>query len=117
VKSDEQLIACYRESGRAEALDTLTERYLGRVRAMIYPMVLDKTLADDLTQEVFLRAFRGLPSFDGRAQFSTWAVPGGDEYDLRLPRTAEPLARGLPRHAARWLPVTRRAARLGCNAE
>jgi RNA polymerase sigma-70 factor (ECF subfamily) len=39
---------------------------------MIYPMVLDGTVADDLTQEVFLRAFRGLASFNGRSQFSTW---------------------------------------------
>jgi RNA polymerase sigma-70 factor (ECF subfamily) len=72
VRSDEQLIAVYRDSGQREALDELTERHLGRVRAMIYTMVLDKSLADDLTQEVFLRAFRGLASFDGRSRFSTW---------------------------------------------
>jgi RNA polymerase sigma-70 factor, ECF subfamily len=72
VKSDEQLVASYRDSGQREALDELTERHLGRVRAMIYPMVLDGTLADDLTQEVFLRAFRGLASFHGRSRFSTW---------------------------------------------
>ena len=28
--------------------------------------------ADDVTQEAFVRAFRGLPSFDGRADFFTW---------------------------------------------
>jgi RNA polymerase sigma-70 factor (ECF subfamily) len=72
VQSDEQLVACYKDSGRREALDELTRRHLGRVRAMIYPMVLDGTLADDLTQEVFLRAFRGLASFNGRSRFSTW---------------------------------------------
>jgi len=72
VRSDEQLVACYRDSGQGEALDELTERHLGGVWAMIYPMVLDKNLADDLTQEVFLRAFRGLAGFDGRSRFSTW---------------------------------------------
>ena len=72
MKSDEQLVACYRDSGQRGALDELTKRHLGRVRAMIYPMVLDGTLADDLTQEVFLRAFRGLARFNGRSQFSTW---------------------------------------------
>ncbi len=35
-------------------------------------MVLDDVVAEDLTQETFLRAFRGLPSFEGKAQFSTW---------------------------------------------
>jgi RNA polymerase sigma-70 factor, ECF subfamily len=72
VKSDEQLVSCYRDSGQRDALDELTKRHLGRVRAMIYPMVMDGSLADDLTQEAFLRAYRGLASFDGRSQFSTW---------------------------------------------
>jgi len=72
VRSDEQIVASYQESGQREALDELTKRYLGMVRAMIYPMVLDNVLADDLTQEVFLRAFRGLTGFNGRAKFSTW---------------------------------------------
>lgn len=72
MKSDEQLIAGYRDSGQNHALEELTGRYVGKVRAMIYPMVLDRTLADDLTQEVFLRAFRGLAGFNGRSRFSTW---------------------------------------------
>ncbi len=72
MRSDEQLVASYQDSGRREALEELAERHLGAVRAMIYPMVLDKTVADDLTQEVFLRAIRGLAGFDGRAKFSTW---------------------------------------------
>ena len=32
----------------------------------------DRTLAEDLTQEVFLRVFQGLPSFSLRSQFTTW---------------------------------------------
>jgi RNA polymerase sigma-70 factor (ECF subfamily) len=35
-------------------------------------MVLDDAVADDLTQETFLRVFRGLSSFGGRSQFATW---------------------------------------------
>jgi RNA polymerase sigma-70 factor (ECF subfamily) len=35
-------------------------------------MVLDDAAADDLTQEVMLKAFRGLAGFDGKAAFSTW---------------------------------------------
>ncbi len=72
MKSDDEIIACYRLSGQQQLLEELVARYLGKVRAMIYPMVLDNTWADDLTQEVFLRAFRGLAGFNGRAQFSTW---------------------------------------------
>jgi RNA polymerase sigma-70 factor (ECF subfamily) len=72
VKCDEELIDCYRHSGQNQALEELVNRYLGKVRGIVYPMVLDPTLADDLTQEVFLRALRGLGGFDGRARFSTW---------------------------------------------
>ncbi len=72
MASDKQLIDCYLESGERHALDELVGRYLGKVRGTVYPMVLDASLADDLTQEVFLRAIRGLAHFDGRASFSTW---------------------------------------------
>jgi RNA polymerase sigma-70 factor, ECF subfamily len=72
VKSDEQLVNCYRESGHAEALEELVRRHLGKVRAMIYPMVLDPAITDDLTQEVFLRMLGGLAAFNGRSQFATW---------------------------------------------
>ena len=39
---------------------------------MVFQMVLDHSLADDVTQEVFLRAFRGLSGFRGKSKFSTW---------------------------------------------
>src|SRR6187401_3695592 len=35
-------------------------------------MVGDRTLAEDLTQEVFLRVFQGLPKFSLRCKFTTW---------------------------------------------
>ncbi len=35
-------------------------------------LVGDRTLAEDLTQEVFLRVFQGLPNFSLRCRFTTW---------------------------------------------
>jgi len=35
-------------------------------------MVFDQAAADDLTQEVFMRAFSSLATFSGRSRFSTW---------------------------------------------
>jgi len=72
VKSDEQLVVSYRESGQVEALEELVDRHLRKTRTMLCQMVLDPSLADDLAQEVFLRVIRGLSNFDGRAKFSTW---------------------------------------------
>jgi RNA polymerase sigma-70 factor (ECF subfamily) len=72
VKTDEQLVASYRDSGQAEALEELVGRYIARIRGMTYQIVLDRPAADDLTQEVFLRVVRGLSTFNGRSKFSTW---------------------------------------------
>lgn len=69
---DEELIAAYRNSLSSELLDELIRRHVGRVRAVVFQMVLDDGIADDVTQEVFLRVVRHLPTFDGRSKFSTW---------------------------------------------
>ncbi len=70
--SDEELIATIRSGGESGLLDQLIQRHLPAVRSTLFQMTCDDAAADDLTQEVFLRALRGLAGFDGRAKFSTW---------------------------------------------
>jgi RNA polymerase sigma-70 factor (ECF subfamily) len=70
--TDDQLIQAFMSSGDATAIDTLVNRHLGRIRAMIYGMVLNDADADDLTQEAFLKAIASLPRFKGRSSFATW---------------------------------------------
>lgn len=70
--SDEQLIVAWRQSADRGPLEILASRHLTTVRRMIHSMTLDDGLADDLVQEVFVRAFRSLSSFQGRARFTTW---------------------------------------------
>ena len=70
--SDEQLINSFRQTGETELLDQLVARNISMVRSVVYQMVLDDSLADDLTQEAFLKAIAGLSSFNGQSQFSTW---------------------------------------------
>ncbi|MCE9551847.1 MAG: sigma-70 family RNA polymerase sigma factor [Planctomycetes bacterium] len=72
MQTDEGLVDEFKRTGSRQALDELTDRHVAKVRAMVSEMVLDRSLVDDLTQEVFLRAYRGLAGFQGRAQFSTW---------------------------------------------
>jgi RNA polymerase sigma-70 factor, ECF subfamily len=69
---DQQLIELFRDSGRQDAIDELMRRHLSRVRSTVFQMVHNDAEADDVTQEVFLRAIRGVENFDCRAEFSTW---------------------------------------------
>ena len=59
-------------SGDRPAFTELVRRHQGRVRSLLLRLCSDRTLADDLAQEVFLRAFRGLVGFEGRSSFGTW---------------------------------------------
>ncbi len=72
LTSDDDLIAAIRLGRDREALEQLVRKYLPQVRSIVLQMTLSDATADDVTQEVFLRAIRGLSGFNGRAKFSTW---------------------------------------------
>jgi RNA polymerase sigma-70 factor (ECF subfamily) len=59
-------------SGDREAFGRLVRRYQRRVYATTLHILNNHGDADDATQETFVRAYRGLTSFDGRADFFTW---------------------------------------------
>src|SRR3954464_6292308 len=59
-------------SGDERAFQELVERYKRLVFALIARTVQDRSRAEDLAQEVFLKVHRGLPYFRGEARLSTW---------------------------------------------
>ncbi len=59
-------------SGDREAFGRLVQRHQRRVYAAALHILGSHADADDVTQETFVRAYRGLSSFDGRADFFTW---------------------------------------------
>jgi RNA polymerase sigma-70 factor (ECF subfamily) len=58
--------------GDEGAFQELVEHYKDLVFALIARTVQDRSRAEDLAQEVFLRIHRGLPYFRGEARLSTW---------------------------------------------
>jgi len=58
--------------GDHEAFRLIFERYSRPVISFIYDQVGDRELADELTQETFVRAYRGLKSLRKETKLSTW---------------------------------------------
>lgn len=69
---DSVLIAASR-AGNREAVEVLLRRHYDRLHALCWRMLANKGDAEDATQEAMIAIVRGLPSFDGRSAFSTWA--------------------------------------------
>ena len=59
-------------AGDDSAFGELVDRYKNLVYAMVCRMVPDRSQADDLAQDVFVKVHRGLPYFRGDARLSTW---------------------------------------------
>jgi RNA polymerase sigma-70 factor (ECF subfamily) len=58
--------------GDTRAFDALVRRYRARIFALALHISGGESDADDITQDVFLRAFHALQTFDGRSEFFTW---------------------------------------------
>ena len=52
--------------------DTLVEKYESLVFASAYTFLRNRESAEDVTQDVFISAYRRLASFEGRASLATW---------------------------------------------
>ena len=60
------------QKGDQRAFSLIVRAYETPVFNYILRIVGDRSLAEDLTQEVFLRVFQGLPGFSLRCKFTTW---------------------------------------------
>ena len=60
------------QRGDERAFSLILRAYEVPVYNYVLRLVGDRSLAEDLTQEVFLRVFQGLPRFSLRCRFTTW---------------------------------------------
>jgi RNA polymerase sigma-70 factor (ECF subfamily) len=66
------LSAAVTESRAPAAFEELYRENVGRIYALCLRMCGDAAQAEDLTQDVFIRAWKGLGTFRGDSQLSTW---------------------------------------------
>lgn len=60
------------QRGDERAFNLIVRAYEQPVYNYVLRLVGDRSLAEDLTQEVFLRVYQGLPGFSDRSRFTTW---------------------------------------------
>jgi RNA polymerase sigma-70 factor (ECF subfamily) len=70
---DDRALVAAAQAGDRRALEELLRRHYDRVHAVCRRIAGPTRDADDAAQEAMISIVRGLPRFDGRAQFSTWA--------------------------------------------
>jgi RNA polymerase sigma-70 factor (ECF subfamily) len=69
--SDDELVL-KSQQGDVQAFDQLVERYHGKIYGLTYNMTSNREDAEDLTQEIFVKAFQALPRFKSKSSFYTW---------------------------------------------
>jgi RNA polymerase sigma-70 factor (ECF subfamily) len=70
--SSDAAVAARAAKGDVAAFGILVERYQRPMAALVSRMTANADDVDDIVQELFIRAWKGLPRFRGDAQFSTW---------------------------------------------
>jgi RNA polymerase sigma-70 factor (ECF subfamily) len=72
VELDDQQLITASKHGDQDAFARLVQRYQRRIFNLVYRMLQQYEEASEITQETFLAAWQGLPSFRGDARFATW---------------------------------------------
>jgi RNA polymerase sigma-70 factor, ECF subfamily len=69
---DEAALVRAARNGDREAFMQLVRVHQAGVRAFAHGLLGDRVAAEDISQETFLRAWRGLSAFRGESAFATW---------------------------------------------
>jgi RNA polymerase sigma-70 factor (ECF subfamily) len=69
---DEELVRLYLETMDTHYFNMLYDRYVLKVMAKCTTLLKESSLAEDATQDIFMKVLLKLSSFSGRSKFSTW---------------------------------------------
>src|SRR5262249_26750396 len=85
-------------AGHPGAFDLIVERHRRTVYQLCYRFVGNHEDASDLSQDVFLRAFRGLRNFKGQSSLGTWLYRIGVNVCLNRVAAKTPVNEPIERH-------------------
>lgn len=98
---DEQDLVTRARAGDGEAIEALIRHFQNRVFSLALRLTRNRTEAEDVVQETFVRALEALPTFRGEAGFFTWLY----RITLNLVRDRSRAASGAAAPAANWLEI------------
>lgn len=61
-------------NGEQDAFSEIISRYKKLIYSVVYNMLMDKEEINDVAQEVFIRIYKSLSSYNPEYKFSTWSV-------------------------------------------
>ena len=75
-----------------EAFEMIVDRFQNKVFRLAYGMTREKSLAEETAQEAFLKVWKALPKYTGKASLSTWiyAITRNASIDAVRKRSARP---------------------------
>jgi RNA polymerase sigma-70 factor, ECF subfamily len=86
----DQDVILHARKGRESAFRELIRRYERPVFSVIYRMVRDREMAEDLAQETFIKVLNALDRYDPRYKFSSWIFKIAHNATLDQLRKKEP---------------------------
>ncbi len=69
---EEQELIIRTQKGEADAFNPIVSKYQQKIYNLIYQRVKNRETAEDLCQDVFLKAWQALPNFKGQSTFYSW---------------------------------------------
>jgi RNA polymerase sigma-70 factor (ECF subfamily) len=89
LDSSDEVLAARARQGNSSAFVSLVGRYQDRVYRLALRMSHNRSDAEEITQETFLLAYRGIASFHGDSRFGTWLYRIAVNQALMLRRAAK----------------------------
>jgi len=72
IRMEEKQLVRLAQEGSPAAFEELVAKYQPKVFSMALSFTRNREAADDLAQEIFLKAYLALPRFHGKSEFGTW---------------------------------------------
>jgi len=72
IRSDSEVIKLYLSTRETAYFSLLYSRYAGKVFSKCISMLKDEGLAQDATQDIFIKIYSNLAKFSEKSKFSTW---------------------------------------------